>query len=186
MKKFKLLMAFVAMLFSLSMIAQENEPSFIGEVNLVKADGSVLQLDKSVGKIKTKAGASLYLTGIGKVKSKINVEGAQALARVGKDEEFKLIVKSVDNASDPLSIINIFQFDVTKKARKAELSSLGTFGGHSDNNLELIPYTAKKYGEASYEITLKTRPVGEIGITVKNPNHQDEKSLIVACFGIDE
>ncbi|WP_455671873.1 hypothetical protein [Phocaeicola sp.] len=186
MRKIRLFMAFVAILFTTTIVAQENEPSFIGEVNLVKADGTVLQLDKNAAQVKTKAGASVYLTGIGKIKSKINVDGAHAVTRVGKDEEFKLIVKSVDNASDPLSIINIFSFDVSKKARKAELSSLGTFGGHSDNNLELIPYSAKKYGEASYEIILKTKPVGEIGITVKNPNHQDEKSLIVACLGIDE
>ena len=67
-----------------------------------------------------------------------------------------------------------------------ELSSLSTFGGASSNNLELLPYTAKKYGESSYLITLKEKPVGEYGITVRNPNSLDEKNIIVASFGIDQ
>lgn len=166
--------------------AQEaQEPEFVGEVNLVIGD-KISPLDKEFVKIKTKASASMYIVGMGKVKTKINVEGKVASVRAPQSEDFKLVVRATDNNSDPLSIINIFQFEIGKNKRTAELSSLGTFGGHTDNNLNLIEYSAKKFGESSYLITLKEKPVGEIGIMVKNPNNKDEKSIIVACFGIDE
>lgn len=171
----------------ISSFAQESkEPEFVGEVNLLKSDSTTIPLDKEFSKIKTKASASMYIVGMGKVKTKINVDGGKASARVSQGEDFKLIVKAVDNQSDPLSIINIFQFDASGSKRKAELSSLGTFGGHTDNKLELIEYSAKKFGESSYLITLKSKPIGEIGVIVKNPNNRDEKSIIVACFGIDQ
>lgn len=165
--------------------AQDQEPEFIGEVNLLK-NNEVTALEKEYSTIKTKAGASMYLVGIGSVKSKINIKGAASKVRVGHDETFNLIVRAVDNQSDPMSIIRVFQFNVSKSARKAELSSLATFGGHNDNKLDLVEFTAKKYGESSYILTLKDAPVGELGVIVKNPNNKDEKSMIVACFGIDE
>ena len=40
--------------------------------------------------------------------------------------------------------------------------------------------------KVSYLITLKEKPVGEYGITVRNPNSLDEKNIIVASFGIDQ
>lgn len=165
--------------------AQSNEPDFVGEVNLLNGD-NMTALEKEYAKIKTKAGASMYLVGIGSIKTKINVKGSTSKVRVKQGDDFKLIIKAVDNVSDPMSIINIFQFDVTSSARKAELSSLATFGGHNDNKLKLVEYTAKKYGESSYLITLKDAPSGEFGITVKNPNNKDEKNIVVACFGIDK
>jgi len=81
--------------------AQELEPEFIGEVNLVKQDNSATLLDKENVQIKTKAGASLYLVGIGSVKSRITIKTPKASARVSKGEQFSLIVRAVDNNSAP-------------------------------------------------------------------------------------
>ena len=106
-------------------------------------------------------------------------------ARAPKSDDFVLIVRAVDNQSDPMAVVNIFKFEKTAKARKAELSSLNTFGGQNDNKLNYVEFTAKKYGEASYVITLKEKKPGEYGVIVKNPNTKDEKSTIVACFGIE-
>ena len=178
MKQFILL--FLLCISIMPCFAQEGqEPEFVGEVNLVIGD-KILPLDKEFIKVKTKASASMYIVGMGKVKTKLNVEGKAASTRAAQGEDFKLVVKAVDNNSDPLSIINIFQFEIGKNKRTAELSSLGTFGGHTDNKLELIEYSAKKFGESSYLITLKEKPVGEIGIMVRNPNNKDEKNIIVA------
>lgn len=127
----------------------------------------------------------MYIVGIGSVKTKINVEGSSSKIKVAQGDDFQIIVKAVDNQSDPMSIINVFQFDVSKSARKAEMASLATFGGQNNNKLKLVEYTAKKYGENSYILTLQNPPTGEFGITVRNPNNKDEKNIIVACFGID-
>ena len=182
------LLFLISILFCTGSYAQETvtEPDFIGEVLVLNPDNSTTPLEKATVKIKTKANASIYLVGMGKVKTKINVDGPSAQVRLHQGDDFKLIVRAVDNNTDPMSIINIFQFETGKKVRKAELSSLSTFGGASSNNLELLPYTAKKYGESSYLITLKEKPVGEYGITVRNPNSLDEKNIIVASFGIDQ
>ena len=164
------LLFLISILFCTGSYAQETvtEPDFIGEVLVLNPDNSTTPLEKATVKIKT------------------NVDGPSAQVRLHQGDDFKLIVRAVDNNTDPMSIINIFQFETGKKVRKAELSSLSTFGGASSNNLELLPYTAKKYGESSYLITLKEKPVGEYGITVRNPNSLDEKNIIVASFGIDQ
>ena len=183
MKKI-LLLSFLGLIGYMCCCAQVVEPDFVGEVNLINED-EVIQLDKEYAQIKTKAGASLYLTGIGSVKSRINVSGVSANARAQKDSEFVLIVKAVDNLSDPLTVVNIFKFEINKKARRALLSSVNTFKGQSNNDLDFVDFTAKKYGESSYEITLKNAEAGEYGVIVKNPNNLDEKSLVIACFGLD-
>ena len=179
----------LCVLFScLSLSAQDatNEPEFIGEAVLLRSDKSTASLEKTTVQIKTKAGASVYLTGIGKVKTRINVEGTSARARVNASDDFRLIIRAVDNNTDPMSIISIFEMEQKGKNRRAELSSFSTFGGSSDNNLELVPFVGKKYGESSYLIKLSDIKPGEYGVIVRNPNARDEKTTIVATFGIDQ
>lgn len=176
------------MLFALMsgmVAAQQLEPEFVGEVNYLKDPQTVVALEKQRTVLKTKAGASVYLTGIGKVKSKINVAGGQSPVRVPSSGKLQFIVRAVDNNSDPMSIVNVFRFKANSKARKAEVSSASSFGGTSQNNLDYVSFTAKKYGTSSYLIEIASLEPGEYGITVTNPNNKDEKSMIVSCFGVD-
>jgi hypothetical protein len=177
------------MLFScVRTFAQEpvGEPEFIGEVIMVKPDNTTKTLDKSTVQVTTKAGASMYIVGVGKVKTRINIDGCCARVRVNKDEDFKLIIRAVDNNTDPISIVSIFELEKKSKARRAELSSSSTFGGVTSNKLDPVSFSAKKYGESSYIITLENKSPGEYGIIVRNPNTVDEKTTIVTTFGIDE
>lgn len=183
-RKLSVLVLLVTMVFGATR-AQQLEPEFVGEVNYLKSATSVVPLEKQRSVLKTKAGASVYLTGLGKVKSKINIAGGSSPVRVAATDAMQFIVRAVDNNSDPMSIVNVFRFKANSKARKAEVSSASSFGGVSENNLDYIPFTAKKYGENSYLITLTGMQAGEYGITVSNPNAKDEKSLIVSCFGVD-
>lgn len=179
---------FILLFFSLSVYSQNPvaEPEFIGEVIMLKPDSDPQSLEKNTVQVKTKAGASVYIVGIGKVKTRINLEGCCAKARANKDEDFQLVVKAVDNNTDPISIISIFEMEKKGKNRRAELSSASTFGGTSSNNLDVVQFVGKKYGESSYIITLKEKVAGEYGIIVRNPNTLDEKTTIVATFGIDD
>lgn len=180
-----ILFAFIAIFSCTIAAAQDVEPEFIGEVNLVKDNSNPVLLDKETVKIKTKAGASLYIVGIGSVKSRITIETPQASVRAKANEPFSLIIRCVDNASDPLAVISIFQFDKKGKQRRAEISSSNTFGGVSEGNMKMVKYTAKKFGTSSYKVTINQPVAGEYGIMVKNPNNRDEKSVIVACYGLD-
>ncbi len=162
------------------------EPDFIGEVAAVLPDGSGETLEKETVQMRTRVGAGVFIAGIGKAKTKIIIESPSAAVRLHADDEIRFIIKAVDNATDPMSIINVFRFETTKKRRLAEVSSASTLGSVKQNKLERLRFSAVKYGESSYLLTLKDKPVGEFGITVANSNHVDEKQTIVSTFAIDE
>lgn len=169
-------------------VAQDNaiaEPDFIGEAVAVLPDNTVSPLEKENIMMRTRANASAIIFGIGKAKTKIIIESPKAAVRLSKGNDICFIVRAVDNNSDPISIINIFRFESTDKRRLAETASVSSFGSVKSGKLEHLPYTAKKYGTGSYLIKLSEKPEGEYGITVKNPNNVDEKSVIVATFAIE-
>jgi len=118
---------FVAVLFCMSICAyaqQIAEPQFVGEVLLVKSETSAVPLEKKTAIVKTKAGASVYLTGIGSVKSRIHVEGSTSVVRCSQgDGPIVLIVRAANNENDPSSFIRVFKFEQKKKERRAELVS---------------------------------------------------------------
>ncbi|MFC4197766.1 hypothetical protein, partial [Pedobacter jamesrossensis] len=147
-----------------------DEPEYIGEAVNVSQENAITPLEKQSVKIQAKAGASMYLTGIGKVKSKMVIEGGSSPVKFKTGIPLTFIVKSFDNKSDPLSIISIVKFETTKKQRKSELSSIGTFSGGSSNNQDYVAYKSKKYKDSSYEIRIDSVEAGEYGIIVSNPN----------------
>lgn len=161
-----------------------DEPEFIGDAFLVKGDDSVTKLEKQRVMLKTKANASMYIVGIGAVKTKITVSGGQSNVRT-PNGTVRLIIKSVDNLSDPMSIISLFKFDAKSKVRKAEIAKSSTYGGVSEGTLKNIEFNAKKFGESSYYLEVDNMVAGEYGIIVTNPNNKDEKNVIVSCFGVD-
>lgn len=187
----KTLLATLFLIASLFMYAnaQDNanlaEPEFTGEVFLVKDGQSEGLLEKSPVQVKSKAGAGVYIVGIGSVKTRMTVAGCCSGVRFNTSDKVQFIVRAVDNKTDPTSIIRIFEFDKKKKERRAELASSSTFGGTSSNNLKLLTFTAKKFGEGSYLITPDELREGEFGIHITNPNALDEKMTVVSTFGID-
>lgn len=185
----KMLLLFAALGFAAIAGAQTPEipePDFIGEVITILPDGTTQKLEKETVQMRTRANAGVLIVGIGKAKTKIIIESPEAAVRLNGDDEIRFIVKAVDNATDPLSIINVFRFEATKKRRLAEVASASTFGSVKSNKLERLRFDAVKYGENSYLLTLRDKPAGEFGITVSNPNHVDEKQMIVSTFAIEE
>jgi hypothetical protein len=177
----------LGLILSLSMYAQNQikEPNFIGEAVIVNADNTTTKLEKQTVQIKTRAGASMYIVGVGKVKSKIQVPNAKSSVSIKKPNELKIIVRAKNNENDPLSFIQIFKFDVKGKKRLAELASAGTFSGVSENNLNYLDFEAEKYGEKSYILNVKGfKNNSEYGIYITNPDVKDEKKLVISSFGI--
>ncbi len=161
------------------------EPDFIGEVVTILPDGSAAKLEKETVLLRTRANASAQIFGIGKAKTKLIIDTPEAAVRLKGDGNIRFIVKAVDNETDPISIINVFRFETSKKKRLAELSSVSSFGSVKSNKLERLRFSAEKYGEKSYLLTLIDKPAGEYGITVSNPNHLDEKGIVVSTFAIE-
>lgn len=185
-KKFLYLTALMAvMLGGGNAVAQSLEPDFEGEVVGVYPDGTTKRLEKQNTRIKT--GGSVYVAGfaVNKTKTKVLIEGGAASVRFRSDEPLQLIARAKDNNSDPMSIVRVFKMKSNKKQRSAVIAAAGMFNTTS-NDMEYLPFEAKKYGESSYLLTFEQRPAGEYGIIISNPNNVDEKMVIVSTFGIDD
>ena len=135
---------------------------------------------------KSKAGASLYLTGIGKVKTRLTLQGAQSTSKAKGASTTKLIIKAVNNTTDPNSFISIFKFEVKGKERRYQLAESGTLSKTEENNLSSVEYKAKKYGQSSYLLVLEDLQPGEYGIVIGDPNNANTKNTMkVTTFTVE-
>ena len=157
------------------------EPEFADETLLLVSNSEGALLKRENGTIKTKAGASLFLTGIGKIKSRLTLAGAQSINTARGSSTTRLIIKAKDNATDPNSFINIFKFEIyNKKERRYQLAEVGTLSKAETNNLSSIDFKAKKYGESSYLIQIDDLTPGEYGIVIGDPNNDNK------CYEYDD
>lgn len=185
MIRFRLLFVlFFVVLSSKISFAQTPEPEFIGEVYWEKADGSYLKLGKEIG---------AYTSGISWKYNSFNalaieLTGKNAKVRVPLGESIKLIIRAVDNNSDPISIISVYRFDANRKRRKTIIAedNSGTVMKSRTHTKNQLVFSGKKYGASSYMIEIDDVPTGEYGIVIANPNSVDEKRTIVSSFGVDE
>ena len=187
MKKMLFLMAFAAMAWGgevSTATAQSLEPEFEGEVVGVFPDGSSRKLEKHNVQVRT--GAGVYIAGFAasKQKTKVIIDGSEAGVRFDGSQPIEIVVRAKDNKADPMAIVRVFRMKATPKNRSAVISAIGTFNVQT-NTLEFLPFTATKYGESSYRLSFETRPTGEYGVIVSNPNNVDEKQVIVSTFAID-
>lgn len=186
----QMMMALIMSLCStMSTMAQVTapEPEFSEETLLLTSDSEGVILKRENGYVKTKAGASLYLTGIGKVKSRLTINGNKSINATKAQRTARLILRAKDNATDPNSFINIFKFDIYKnKERRYQLAEVGTLSASKTNNLASVEYKAKKYGESSYLIQLEDLEPGEYGIVIGDPNNANTKNgMKVTTFTVE-
>lgn len=186
----KMMMALVLSLCTtMSAMAQVTapEPEFSEETMLLTSDSEGVILKRENGYVKTKAGASLYLTGIGKVKSRLTIDGNKSLSSIKAGRTARLILRAKDNTTDPNSFINIFKFEIYKnKERRYQLAEAGTLSASKTSNLASIDFKAKKYGESSYLIQLEDLEPGEYGIIIGDPNNANTKNgMKVTTFTVE-
>lgn len=186
----QMMMALILSLCStMSTMAQVTapEPEFSEETLLLTSDSEGVVLKRENGYVKTKAGASLYLTGIGKVKSRLTINGNKSINATKAQRTARLILRAKDNTTDPNSFINIFKFDIYKnKERRYQLAEVGTLSASKTNNLASVEYKAKKYGESSYLIQLEDLEPGEYGIVIGDPNNANTKNgMKVTTFTVE-
>ena len=183
MKKilFVLLIAVSGNFFSQQTIV--DEPEFVGECLLIK-DNQATLLEKNLTQNRTVASTGLILTGIGKVRQQVQIDGCCASVKISNSDDVRFIIRNIDNQSDPLSIIKILKFEVKKNYRRAELASFSTLGSAKSNNLDYVSFVGKKYGTSSYILKLENLTVGEYGITIMNPNSLDQKQTVISTFSV--
>ena len=173
----KIAIFLIAAIASFGLFAQNvDEPNFIGEAMILNADETTTLLEKQTVQVTTKNQMVVIVQHM-----VLNGCCAGVRAEAGK---LQLIVRAVDNNSDPMSIIRIIKFDVKKKKRQSELASVG-YGGVKEGKMKLVNFTGTKFGTSSYLLTIPNIAAGEYGIIVTNPNVRDEKITVVSTFGID-
>ena len=164
-----------------------SEPEFAEQSLVLTSDSTSVMLPRESASLKSKASASLYLTGIGKVKSRITLKGEKSAVAIKQEPTTRLIIKATDNKTDPKSFISLFKFEVKSNKRQALVAEAGTFTGTSENSLSNIDYDAKKYGEASYLLFIDNLTPGEYGLLLGDPNALTGKNTFkVTTFGITE
>jgi len=167
MKYFTLLVLLLEFSMFYAQKIQITEPEWIGDIVYVNdsiGDGVKLEMQKAF--TQTKAGASLYVVGVGKVKSTTHVKGTASKTRIINTENIRFIIKNENNLTSPKSIINIFKLNTNDNTRFIAISSLGTYSGAETMNIDFIDFNAKKYGESSYIITIPKLENGEYAITL--------------------
>lgn len=177
-KKMICLLPILAMCVCLK--AQVKEPDYVGEAYLLKEDGTFEKLEKNLADYKVSL--SLKVNGTA---TSIFVEGASSKTKVSVSN-VRLVVRAVDNNSDPLSVVSIFKFNAKKKKRTAILlvdrsETLLASRTYSKNQ---VRFEGEKYGNSSYLLYLNDLKEREYGIMVVNPNNQDEKIEVVSCFSV--
>ncbi len=192
MKKQKLRIALFLLLIAPSIShgqiekIQHPEPQYIGRIIYVNGD-EALPLEQQKASSSTKAGASVYITGIGKVTGSNNIKGVKSPVRIQNSDHFQFIVRVADNNVDPFQLLNIFKLEQKiknkedKSYRFIETTSAETFSGSSSMDIGFIEFDAIKYGEHSFLITItQALESAEYAMTLEGSRN------IFNMFGIDE
>src|SRR5574344_750632 len=162
------------------------ETEFAEETLLLTSDAQGVMLARESASVKPTAAASLYLTGIGTVKSRLTVQGIKSTSTVKGGKTTRLIVKAIDNKTEPNAFINVFKFEIKGNERRFQGAEAGTLSKTETNNLSSVEYKAKKYGESSYYIVMENLPSGEYGIILGDPNNSNTKNgMKVTTFTVE-
>ena len=177
--------SFIAFSFAYQFCTAQNikiaEPEFSGtivNVNAATSNGSLLETNKLI--LKTKASASVYITGIGKATTKATVKGNTSNVKIKKDSTLQFVYRASDNTVNPVDVIQLIRFKVKGANRETELASAGTFTGTSSGDIGFVEFTAKKYKTSSYLITVKNLTAGEYGFSLGK-----EETYTIHMFSVE-
>ena len=105
----KLIFLTIFLVFGLCAFAQQFEPEWAGEVNILKIDGDTIaiQTEKSIPQIKTSSSAGRLLVGIGNVRSKAVIKNGKSTTQIKPNDVITLVVRCKDNETDPTTFIQV-------------------------------------------------------------------------------
>lgn len=98
---FTMLFMLLGMTTSFAQKVSVPEPEFADQTFLLTSNTEYVKLPRESGVVKTKAGASLYLVGIGKIKTRITLSGPTSSVTVPAGKDVRLIIKAANNSTDP-------------------------------------------------------------------------------------
>lgn len=114
---------------------------------------------------KAKAGASLYLTGIGKVKSYYYIKGLKSSLQIDKNKS-NIIINT--GGVSPQQTISIIKLEQLQSKRRWKTGEAGSFTGASANEDNSVVLKYKKFGKNSVIISTKSLEPGEYCLAITN------------------
>lgn len=142
------------------------EPEFSGTIVYVNTAAGGLPLETAKLVLKTKASASVYITGIGKATTRATVKGITSGVKIKKDSSLQFIYRAAENTVNPVDVIQLIRFTVKGANRETVLATAGTFSGSSTGDIGFVNFTAKKYKSSSYLISVSNLVAGEYGFSL--------------------
>lgn len=157
------------------------EPEFANTIVYVGKTPGSIELERQKLLSKSTVSTSVYILGVGKVKSISYVESEKSTIRITNTDTLQFIIRVKDNSLNPAEAIRLSKFSVNqkKKIRFIEVASTGTFSGGQEGGPETVKFEAIKYGSNSYMLTVRNLPLGEYFFTLLDAGEN------VQMFGVD-
>ncbi len=179
----KKLFIFCMSLFVSMFTYAQNEPEFEFEPHLYsiedKTMGDLLPCENAY--VKAKAGASMFIVGIGKAKQYCYLDGVESKLKVKRSQW--IIVNT--GGKSPLQCISINKMEQLKKKRRFKTGEVGSFTGATsgDDNSLAFKYKKVEGGNGSIIIPLADFENGEYCLSFTN-QQSNSKSMKVYTFCI--
>lgn len=162
-------------LLSITGFAQ-NEPEFEMEPYVFNCADSTFEtpLPCESAYIKAKVGASLFLVGVGKVKTYYYINGVMSSLEIDKKKS-NIIINTGDTS--PQQTLSIIKLETLESKRRWKTGEVGSFTGASTNEDNSVVLKYKKYGENSVIISTANLEPGEYCLAITNmmPNTKSAK-----------
>jgi hypothetical protein len=154
----------------------------MGQIFYVDNNESV-DLEEGMYYLKKGSSAGKMITGIGKVKATLVVDGKSSPVKIASQEKSFFVCNYGSNDILPSKIIQILKFEVKKRTREYLVSSASNVSGQTESNkFSFVKFKARKYGEQSYLIEFNNLEPGEYGFSIGG----DDSGKEVYLFSVVE
>jgi hypothetical protein len=184
MKRMTTVIVLVMAMFG-SVIAQTTQtPDFKNSPMLIKADGSLVKLEKQNSEIKTKS----KNMGYGGTSTFINIDGKNSTVRVSANATFML---KVDADVDPETVFYITPAKEVNKTREVEMTRVSAYAAYGAKTKSVkkddISVSFTKVADGVYKITpdAPLTPGMEYAFVNATQGSSGGQSTVF-CFGVDQ
>ena len=115
--------------------------------------------------IKAKAGASMYLTGFGKIKTYYYIKGINSSLEIDKKTS-NIIINT--GGTSPQQTLSIIKLEILESKRRWKTGEAGSFTGASSNEENSVVLKYKNYGDKSVIISTADLESGEYCLVITN------------------
>lgn len=162
----------------------QSEPDFEFEPYVFNASDSTFEtpLPCENAYTKAKAAASMFIVGLGKVKSYFYIKGATSPLTL--DNKANNIIVNTGGTS-PQQCLSIIMLETLQSKRRWKSGEAGSFTGASSNEDNAVVLKYKKYGESSVIVSAAALKPGEYCLAITNMM-TNSKSAKVYTFSIKD